>query len=108
MVSAATSAQQSWPAGQSLPWRQRVSVVGTYVPLDPSGDYWGGHPYFVAYAGAGGPPTAGRASSLDTVFGTRATVEAQGRTASTQAVVDRQLDLGRIRVTDVARLEPSS
>ena len=107
MVTAATSALESWPAGRSLDLRaQRVTVVGTYVPLDPTGDFWGGHPYFVAYAGAGGPAYGGpTGSNLDTVFGTQATVEAQGRQVSTQAVVDRQLDLGRIRVTDVAPLE---
>ena len=107
MVSAATAALESWSAGQTLDLGpQRVRVAGTYVPLDPTGDFWGGHPYFVAYAGAGGPAYGGPSGSgLDTVFGTQATVEGQGRDASTQAVVDRQLDLDRIRVTDVAALE---
>ena len=108
MVSAATSALESWPAGLTLDLGvQRVTVAGTYVPLDPTGDYWGGHPYFVAYAGAGGPAYGGpTGSGLDTVLGSRATVEAQGPDASTQAVVDRQIDLDRIRVTDIAALEP--
>jgi len=107
MVSASTAALESWPVGQPLRLgNEQAQVVGTYVPLDPAGDFWGGHPYFSAYAGASGTAYAGPAASgLDTVFGTRDTVEAQGTDVSTAAVLDRQLDLGRIRVTDVAALE---
>ena len=107
MVSASTSDLEDWPVGQELRLgRQPAEVVGTYVPLDVAGNFWGGHPYFIAYAGPGGPAYAGPdASGLDTVFGTQATVEAQGRDASVEAVVDRSLDLDRIRVTDIGPLQ---
>ncbi len=108
MVSASTAALESWRTGQALHLgSQQADVVGTYVPLDPSGDFWGGHPYFTAYAGGTGTAYAGpEASGLDAVLGTQATVEAQGPDASTEAFVDRQLDLDRIRVTDLPALGP--
>ncbi|GAA3552880.1 hypothetical protein GCM10022197_04920 [Microlunatus spumicola] len=107
MVSASTSALEQWPAGLRLRLgSQQVTVAGTYVPLDVSGDFWAGHPYFIAYAGPDGPAYAGPdASGLDAVLGPRETVEAQGPDASYVASVDRQLDLDRIRVTDVPALE---
>ena len=106
MVSASTSALEGWSTGQSLDLgTRRVEVVGTYVPLEPSGDYWDGHGYFVAYADGSGPAYAGPdASGLDAVFGPRATVEATGPDAPGVASVDRQLVLDRIRVSDVPAL----
>jgi len=107
MASASTAAIEGWQAGQALDLgAQRVRLLGTYVPLDPAGDYWAGHPYFVAYAGPDGPAYGGPGgSSLDTVFASRETVEAAGPDASGTASVDRQLDLDRIRVTDLPALE---
>lgn len=107
MATVSTAELQGWRAGQTLQLgTQRVLLAGTYVPLDPSGDYWAGRPYFVAYAGGAGPAYAGPdASSLDAVLATRETVEAAGPSATGAASVDRLLDLDRIRVTDVPALQ---
>jgi putative ABC transport system permease protein len=103
LVSASTAAIEDWGVGRTvrLPGGP-ATVVGTYVPLDPGGDYWAGAPYFAAFAAASARQDP---SSLDAVFTLRATVEAQGADSPTEAGLDRQLDLDRVRVADVPALQ---
>ncbi|SEQ42623.1 FtsX-like permease family protein [Microlunatus flavus] len=106
MATASTAGLEGWTAGERLRvGTQDLVLAGTYVPLDVAGDYWAGHPYFVAYAGPGGPAYLGPdASGLDALIGPRSSVEDQGPDASTEATVDRHLDLDAIRVTDLPAL----
>lgn len=98
MVSESTSTIEAWRLGRPLLVNgRRLSISGTYVPLDPNGDYWAGRPYFAAFSGGD--------STLDAVFGPRSTVEDQDGDAGASARVDRQLDLHRIRVADVPDLQ---
>ncbi|HEY0238416.1 MAG TPA: FtsX-like permease family protein [Friedmanniella sp.] len=103
LVSTTTAAIEGWPVGSRLQLSGGpAEVAGTYVPLDPLGDYWADSSYFAAYAAAGARSDP---SSLDAVFAGRATVESQDRNASTRATVTRQLDPDRIRVADVPALQ---
>ena len=103
LVSTSTAAIQDWGVGRTvhLPGGP-ATVAGTYVPLDPGGDYWAGAPYFAAYAAASARQDP---SSLDAVFALRETLEAQGADSPVEAGLDRQLDLDRVRVADVPALQ---
>ena len=83
---------------------QRVHARRHVRAARPGGDYWAGRPVLRRLRGRRRPRVRRpHASSLDAVFATRETVEAQGADARARPAVDRQLDLDRIRVTDVAR-----
>jgi putative ABC transport system permease protein len=103
VVSASAAASQQWSVGAPLDVNgRRLTVVGTYEPLDPLGDYWGGHPYFAAFSGSGVAGDLG--NTLDALFATRATLDAQPGHIVATGSVDRVLDVDRIRLTDVPAL----
>jgi putative ABC transport system permease protein len=104
MVSANSAGLQRWSVGGPLLIDGiRVTIAGIYAPLDPTGDYWGGHPYFAAYSGSGMAGNPG--GTLDAVFAPLETVQAQPAGIGAIGTVDRSLDLGRIRLTDVPSLK---
>lgn len=103
MVSQNTAKLEQWHVGQDLVVGGRpVLVSGTYEPLQPTGDFWAGHPYFAAFSGSGIAGDLG--TSLDAVFAPLATVRAQPSYVTATGQVDRFLDLARIRLTDVPTL----
>jgi putative ABC transport system permease protein len=103
MVSATSAGLQHWTVGAPLlidgiP----ATIAGIYAPLDPTGDYWAGHPYFAAFSGSGMAGNPG--GTLDAVFAPLETVQAQPADIAAVGTVDRSLDLRRIRLTDVPSL----
>ncbi|SDS19992.1 FtsX-like permease family protein [Actinopolymorpha singaporensis] len=104
IVSASALASQHWHVGQTLMVNgRRVTVAGVYAPLDPTGDYWAGHPYFTAYSGSGVAGDMG--GSLDAILAPLATVRAQPGDTAAMGAVDRYLDLDKIRLTDLPALK---
>jgi len=104
MVSAKTAAALGWRLGQRLLANgRRVTVVGLYAPVDPTGDYWGSHPYFAALSGSGQPGDLG--STVDALFATRSTLLAQPGYVDATGTVDRHLEVTRLRLADVPALE---
>ncbi len=104
IVSASAAASQRWRVGGALEVNgRRVTVAGVYAPLEPTGDYWAGRPYFAAYSGSGVAGDQG--GTLDAIFAPRATVEAQPADTDSVGAVDRYLDLDRIRLTDLPALQ---
>ena len=103
MVSATAAASQHWTVGAPLLIDGiHVAIAGIYAPLDPTGDYWAGHPYFAAFSSSAGAGDLGE--TLDAVFAPLATVQAQPADTAAIGTVDRSLDLRRIRLTDVPSL----
>jgi hypothetical protein len=103
MVSATSAGLQHWTVGAPLLIDGiRVTIAGIYTPLDPMGDYWAGHRYFAAFSGSGGASDLG--GTLDAVFASHETVQAQPADVAAIGTVDRSLDLRRIRLTDVPSL----
>lgn len=103
MVSATSAGLQHWTVGAPLLIDGvRVTIAGLYAPLDPTGDYWAGHPYFAAFSGSGAAGDLG--GTLDAMFAPLETVQAQPADIAASGAVDRRLDLRRIRLTDVPSL----
>lgn len=103
MVSATSAVSQRWTVGAPLLIDGiRVTIAGIYAPLDPMGDYWAGRHYFAAFYGSGVPGDLG--GTLDAVFAPLETVQAQPPDTAAIGAVDRNLDLRRIRLTDVPSL----
>jgi putative ABC transport system permease protein len=103
MVSATSAGPAHWTVGAPLVIDGvRVTIAGLYAPLDPTGDYWAGHPYFAAYSGSGKAGDLG--STLDAIFAPLQTLQAQPADIAASGIVDRSLDLQRIRLTDVPSL----
>jgi hypothetical protein len=103
MVSATSAGSQHWSVGAPvLIDGVRVTITGIYAPLDPTGDYWAGRPYFAAFSGSGAAGDLG--GTLDAVFAALETVQAQPADVGATGAVDRRLDLRRIRLTDVPSL----
>lgn len=104
MVSAKTADAVGWRTGQRLLANGRsVRVVGLYAPVDPKGDYWGTHPYFAALSGSGVAGDLG--STVDALFGPRATLLAQPGYVDATGAVDRHLKVAQLRVVDVPAVE---
>lgn len=96
-VSEGAAATQHWQVGTSLLVNGvALRVVGTYAPLDPSGDYWSGHPPLVSVTGGDG---------LDALLTPLATFATQPRDLVTEVSVDRTLDVARSRLAQVPALE---
>ena len=101
VASTATAAVEGWQVGRPLRVGTRTVVLaGTYVPLDPTGDYWAGRSYFAALAGG-----AKDATGLDALFAAQDTFTQQGPGTATVATSDRQLVVDRVRVADLPGLE---
>ena len=104
MVSATSARSQRWTISAPLLIDGvRVTIAGIYAPLDPTGDYWAGRPYFAAFSGSGVAGDLG--GTLDAVFAPLETVQAQPADIGAIGAVDRSLDLRRIRLTDVPSLK---
>lgn len=104
MVSAKTADAVGWRTGQRLLANGRaVTVAGLYAPVDPKGDYWGSHPYFAALSGTGVAGDLG--STVDALFGPRATLLAQPGYVDATGAVDRHLKVSQLRVIDVPAVE---
>lgn len=100
VASTTTAEAEGWAVGQTLAVSgRRLVLVGIYVPLDPSGDYWAGRSYFAAFSPLRRDPT-----SLDALFASEQTFEGSAADTSTDAAIDRQIDLTRLRVADVEAL----
>src|SRR5471030_2353365 len=92
MVSATDAGSQHWTLGAPLLIDGvRVTIAGIYAPLDPTGSYWGGHPYFAAFSGSGRPLDLGH--TLDAIFAPLETLQAQPADIAATGTVDRSLDL---------------
>ena len=103
LVSTGTATSQRWRVGQRLSVNGRpVRVSGIYAPLDPTGDYWAGHPYFAALSRSGSAGDLG--STVDALFASRKTLEDQPQATLITGAVDRRLDVSRVRLTDLTPL----
>jgi putative ABC transport system permease protein len=104
MVSVSSAELTGWTTSSRLKvGGQPVVVSGTYVPLEPTGDFWAGHAYFAAYSGSG--RAGGSRNSLDAVFASLDTVQSQPGDDLVTGAVDRGLDAQRIRLTDIPALQ---
>ncbi len=104
MISAGTAAAMGWHLGEGLVVDQRrVTVSGLYDPVAPTGDYWGTSQYFAAFSGSG---VAGSSvSSLDAVFATRATLEAQPGNIEATAGLERRVRVAQLRLVNTPALQ---
>ncbi len=80
--------------------KARLTIVGTYRPVDPNDGYWYGHDFFEAHPGSGDGP-----DTIDSVFVDKAELNDFDPNITLRVLLDYPLDPGQIRLANVAEVK---